>query len=292
MFMEDCSRLVPYRDRHGSTYFKLATNDDALAKQIISSLDTRHRDRFVDDAMRSFLESTVQLLLLHGKAYFYFDIDQSGEETRIRVIEPIPNYMFSALGWVFQYAPAGDRRWPSDDKPASPKAQVRQIRSDMLMKIRLPASLRRSCKRLMRKLNKLSDLNYPDLDKLWNHPTLENPNPQDGPFDFSEFRRRFDITLFRTIRATGWTARDYSGAEKSDFFACVNRLRFNRFQITLRDSILQQLNSQIGPIFARVFPDFHIEVRPAGLLSHQEIDQLEQQLYSGQISFRELIQRT
>ncbi|WP_323801678.1 hypothetical protein [Parasphingorhabdus sp.] len=292
MFLQDLEHLVPLgsrKERDG--YFELETNDKPLAMKVVTALDRQYHSPHLGDALRHFLSSTAMELFFTGHSIIKLTVKFDEFKWEVSSLHPSATRIVSFGPFLLQVLPERDNQGFSRDFEIFP-SELRFLSAKDILRIQLPTSLRRRRKRLIRRLRLLSDLSYPDTEKLFPRTSLENPSPKNNFFDFSMFRKNFDIALFQTIRETGWMARDYSGDEKSDFFTSVWRLRFRKFQASLRMDIIRQLNEKIPKIIHQVNPDFKMTIKEKGMLTPDELTEMEQQLYAGEISFKTVIDST
>lgn len=56
--------------------------------------------------------------------------------------------------------------------------------------------------------------------------------------------------------------------------------------------IIRQLNEKIPKIIHQVNPDFKMTIKEKGMLTPDELTEMEQQLYAGEISFKTVIDST
>ncbi|WFL76865.1 hypothetical protein P7228_12800 [Altererythrobacter arenosus] len=292
MFLQDLEHLVPLGSRRErDAYFDLETNDKPLAELVLASLDRQYNSRHIADALRHFLSSTAMELFYSGHSVIQITAKFENNKWDVRSLHPNSSRILAIGSTLIQVLPERESRRLGLEREILPQ-EIRVLDRSRLLRIELPADLRRKRKRLMKRLSLLSRISYPDTEKLFPRTTLENPNPKNNLWDFSAFRRNWEIALFQAIRDTGWNARDYYGEEKSDFFTSVWRLRFRKFQAALRIEIIRQLNEQIPPIIRKVNPDFTMTIREQGMLSPAELTEMERQLYAGEISFKEVIDST
>lgn len=292
MFLQDLEHLVPLgSQRTRDAYFDLETNDKPLAARVLAALDRQYNSLHTDDALRHFLSSTVMELFYSGHSVIQIAAKFENNEWNVRSLHPNSSRILSIGSVLIQVLPERESHGLAVERETLPP-EIRVLDRSQLLKISLPSDLKRKRKRLIKRLRLLSKLSYPDTEKLFPKTTLENPNPQNNPWDFSVFRKNWDVALFQAVRETGWNARDYSGEEKSDFFTSVWRLRFRKFQAALRIEIIRQLNAQIPRIIRQVNPDFSMTITEKGMLTPAELAEMERQLYSGEISFKTVIDET
>lgn len=292
MFLQDLEHLVPLGSRRErDAYFELVSNDRSLAEQILAALDRQYNSRHVGDALRHFLSSTAMELFYSGHSIVQISAKFENNEWNVSSLHPNSSRIVSIGSMLIQVLPEREAHRSRGDSETLPK-ELRILDHKDLLRIELPSNLKRRRKRLIKRLRLLSEISYPDTEKLFPKTTLENPTPKNNPWDFSVFRRNWEIALFRATRETGWNARDYSGEEKSDFFTSVWRLRFRKFQAALRIEIVRQLNEQIPRIVRQVNPDFSMTIREQGMLTPAELTEMERQLYAGEISFKTVIDET
>ena len=292
MFLEDLQHLVPLGSgRQIDAYFDIETNDKKLAIKAVAALDLQYHSNQLADALRHFLSSTVMELFYAGRSIITLKAEFDEFDWQVTSMHPSANRIVSLGPFLVQFLPERDNRSFGQNSATYPR-EIRILDRKNLLCIELPSNLRRYRKRLLKRLRLLSNLAYPDTEKLFPRTSLENPNPRSNTFDFSAFRKNFNIALFQTIRETGWMARDYNGEDKSDFLTSVWRLRFRKFQASLRMDIIRQLNEQIPKIIRQSNPDFEMTIKEQGMLTPDDITGMEQQLYAGEISFKDVIDST
>lgn len=292
MFLQDVQHLVPFGSRdERDGCFELETNDRSLATKVIAALDQQYNSHRLADALRHFLSSTVMDLFYSGSTTIELRALYDDFEWKVTSLHPSAARILSIGPILLQVLPERESRSYNRASETLP-SELRFLNQKNILRIEPPRNLKRLRKRLMKRLRLLSDLSYPDTEQLLPQTSLENPNPRGSSFDFKAFRSNFNIALFQSIRETGWTARDYSGEEKSDFFTCVWRLRFRKFQALLRMEIIRQLNEQLPRIVQLANPDFQMRIQEQGMLTLDDLNEMERQLYAGEVSFREVIDTT
>jgi hypothetical protein len=292
MFLQDVQHLVPVSSRQErETYFELETNDKPLAIKVMAALDRQYHSRHFADALSDFLSSTATELFYEGQIIIDLKADYTDFEWKVTSLKPSASQIASIGPLLVQFLPERENSSFGEDLKTLP-SEIRILDQKTLLRIELPANLKRLRTKLLKRLDLLSGLAYPDIEKLFPRTSLENPNPRSNAFDFFMFKKNFDVALFQTIRETGWMARDYTGDEKSDFLTSVWRLRFRKLQASLRMDIIRQLNEQIPKIIRHFNPDFEMAIMEQGMLTPADLDDMERQLYEGEISFKEVIDST
>ncbi|MEW4466322.1 hypothetical protein AB1K62_00640 [Parasphingorhabdus sp. JC815] len=292
MFLQDMQQLVPLGSRRErDAYFDIETNDQQLAIKTLAALDRKYRSTHMADALRHILSFTAMELFQAGRSVIALRTKLDEYEWNITSVHPSASRIVSLGPFLIQFLPERDNGYFGKDAETYSR-EIRILNRKSVLCIELPSTLKRFKEKFLKRLQLLSNLANPDTDKLFPPISLENPNPRKNILDFSAFRKNFDIALFQTIRETGWMARNFTGEEKSDFLTSVWRLRFRKFQATLRMEIIRQLNEQIPNIIRQSSPDFEMFIREKGLLTPDELTNMERQLYAGDISFEEVIDST
>lgn len=98
-------------------------------------------------------------------------------------------------------------------------------------------------------------------------------------FDFSEYRRETEICEVRATRNWGWTRRDFSGKNWTEFALFYRLMTFRWAQATLREHIISELNA----LFERLLIKTHLTV--VGLPSSTEVLNLRREMAEGRISY-------
>nr|WP_314089548.1 hypothetical protein [uncultured Shinella sp.] len=284
MFKEDFINIFHLGDRSGKA-FEIETNDSDLSDRLLTNIATRRR-RHSNEHLMGIVEDTVQSLMWHGRALYYlkdrteddgFDLLPFGSENIIRVFRSF-----------VQYVPARIEQ-NGDGTEHVMERELRLLDKRRILFFSWPASIRRKISaqnRLLRTLDK-----YDSSVALLFQPqvTHDNPNPRTY-FDFVQWRRAHDMAFYRATRNTGWNGRKYDSENRSDFFDCHRLIRFRKMQTSLRDSILQQLSSELTRVGRQYNVSFKLNIFATDeITSTRALNDIENKLKREEIGFKEVI---
>lgn len=285
MFKEDFVNIFHHGSDHSGKPFEIETNDSSLSDRLLTNIATRRRRRSSEQLM-GIIEDTAQSLIWHGRALYYlkdrteddgFDLLPFSSETIIR-----------AFGILVQYVPARIEH-NGDGTERLIERELRLLDNRRILSLNWPASIRRKIvaqNRLLRTLDK-----YDSSVALSFQPqvTHDNPNPRTN-FDFAEWRRAHDMAFYRATRKTGWNGRKYDSENRSDFFDCHRLIRFRKMQTSLRDSILQQLSSELTRVGQQYNGLFRLNISTTNeLISIESLIDIENKLKREEVGFKEVI---
>lgn len=285
MFDEDFANIFNILNRSSKNQFEITSNDDVLAQKLFLNVETRYAAGSVNEAIEELTEQVALSLVCLGKAYYYHFGNAEREASRIVSLDS--NGVFRVLGNYFQWVPKRlQRNWDRDDEEYP--REIRLLDSARILRFNLPSPLKQVLdkqNRILTALDKHKFLETQFLPKA----TLENPNPS-SHFDFRLWSDIQERTLYRATRKTGWNARNYHQAKRSDFFICQRLIRFRRNQLLLRDHILKQIGNQFSRIGKPHNPDFTVEISATTELPNiEELNELEVRLEREEAGFDEIL---
>jgi hypothetical protein len=109
------------------------------------------------------------------------------------------------------------------------------------------------------------------------------------PYDFTEHRRSMNLALAEVGRIIGWTGRGTLNHAALSFYWIQMQLRFERFKLQLRETLLGQLNAGLRRIEGVL--GFSAEIKISGLPTNADIDEASEKLNTGQLAFTEVMKR-
>lgn len=285
MFDEDFANIFNILNRSSKNQFEIASNDEVLAQKLFLSVETRYAASSVNEAIEELTEQVALSLVGFGKAYYYYFGNAESENSRIVSLDS--NGVFRFLGNFFQWVPKRlQRNWDREDEEYP--REIRLLNSSRIVRFSLPSQIKQVLDKQNRILTALDKHKFIETQFL-PKATLENPNPS-SQFDFRLWSDIQERTLYRATRKTGWNARNYHQAKRSDFFICQRLVRFRRNQLLLRDDILKQIGNQFSRIGKPYNPDFTVEISASAELPNiQKLNELEVRLEREEADFDEIL---
>lgn len=96
-----------------------------------------------------------------------------------------------------------------------------------------------------------------------------------------------DLAVLSATNSIGWNARDVPSKHLQEYFSLVRVLRFERFKLRLRNSILNNINDNLARLVSDPAYDGKIEFH--GLPTEEDIRQAEKDLKEGRRRFNDII---
>ncbi|ENG8026103.1 hypothetical protein ABVF67_003168 [Vibrio parahaemolyticus] len=286
MFDEDFSRLFRSMAYPGDDLFNLASNDNELTQNLLSNVRTNYSQGSFDEIISELVEEIAQSLIYTGIAYYFLYDGIEKDKTHIAALSSIG--VTRVCGMYIQWVPKRkESHWERGDEELP--REIRILDKAKVMRFILPKSIKRMLFAQNKTLSVLDRYKFRDTD-LNVLATYENPNPINH-FDFGVWRDIQERALYISTRTTGWNGRMHDSSKRSDFFDCHRLIRFRRNQITLRDSILKQLSTELSRVGRLYREDFSVDISATDrLLSITLLNDLELRLKREEVGFNEIIE--
>jgi hypothetical protein len=278
MLVEDASNgLVPYRDssKFGIT---LEPENPELEYLIGEGLDREGYRRDLSDSVRNFLREAAQTVLSFREATYeivYFS-DPDTEKLVAFGLSFILSWTLKRQrdGWVQTVPPAYAKR-------INGQSQI-YLPADSILQLRLPPTIDRYFVSMMADLENLGRDMYPKFGV----PVPGSP-VRDIGFEFQEWRKWHNIAIAQATRDAGWNARNSFPEEMTEFYFVHRFLRFERFKMEIRESLVSQLNQMLRTVGDRI--GFSAKIVVSGLPDAAQIDRSMEILESGAASFGDVM---
>lgn len=157
-----------------------------------------------------------------------------------------------------------------------------ELTADSVVHFRLPPSIDRYFKRMMKDLDVLGEDLYPEFSI----PVPGSTAPDSGS-EFSEWRKCHEIALAQATCECGWNARSSFTENITEFYFLRRFLKFEQFKLEIRTSILSQLDEILQIVGSRIGFSGRILVR--GLPDSAQINESMRDLESGTASFADIM---
>lgn len=281
MFNQDFARLFLQTDRRSGNLFKILSNDDALARNLLTNVKTMRSSSSLDENIKILVEEIAKSLIWFGRAYYFVN---NTEREKVKLVLLNPHGIVSFLGTHIQWIPKRTlKHWDRDDDKLP--REVRILDATRIMRFEMPTPIRRM---LSAQQQTLAILDKHQFDAAEFRPmaTYDNPNPSNH-FDFRAWRDAQERTLYRATQRTGWNGRK----QHSDFLDFHRLIRFRRNQILLRNDILSQISVELSRIGKIYNSEFSVELSGTGELpSAEQLNELEARLDNEDVQFSEIIE--
>lgn len=271
MFNEDVRLgIVPVRfarDKDGAFEVTISGDEAEVdrAVQLLQSM-ANHERRDLKELLADTIRTVATGLTWWGRVPY--EIMHDGEERRFAAVRFTAQRLFNLGWWWIQAIPKEDRYLWKKSFTMLPKRKV--------WVATIPKELGggRGYRRLSRRLRRFSK----SAPNFWQKDLEQGEGPPTY-FDFKDYRRKVDAYEARSTRLWGWTRRDLSGENWTEFTLMFRTLTFRWAQATLRDDIVRQLNALLVRLGIRA------EIKLSGVPTAEQILQLRDKMSKGEISF-------
>lgn len=288
MLYEDVKAgIMPYRNynrQDETSLIQLSLPSKQVEEDInlaLSRSDSRLHN--LEEAAASFIRECVSTIMYQGEATY--EIVNYTDEVEPKIffskLENVPNKIIKFFGGQsFQILPKMEDF--GDNLP-----RFKKITKGKIVVFKLPKSYRASYKTWRSQLNTIGKdgvhnlyskaLNEPDYHKK--ESLKQKINTTDG-FKFS---RLAELSATNSI---GWDARDFPSKYLQEYFSLVRFLRFERFKLKLRNSILDIINNNLGRLISD--PAYTGKLEFHGLSTVEDIEKAEKDLREGKREFNDI----
>lgn len=266
MFTEDVHHgVIPYtrQDKIEVALFP----ENAQAEELVADALRRKRSyrKHLDDAVVDFVRECTQTLMSFGKAQYEIVTERDAASN-----EPVG----FRLQWVMPYTIRRARgRWVQDLGPAVDEQRNRNrflpVDISRIVTFELPKSL--TARKFLRIKKELAGIGVSLIPNFG-----LDPASLPAGYDFTLFVNQRERALAAVTREIGWNGRGSMGKYMTEYYYAARDIRFRRFLLSLRETILAKLNA----VLAKQLQRFNAqgELRIAGLLTSADIDALESSL--------------
>ncbi|MBM7131267.1 hypothetical protein [Dyella mobilis] len=274
MFTEDIVDLMPYGFHKGSknrtVKFEGSEAERARAIHILQGMSEHTYGLDADTVCRA-INDLAKRIAWEGRALFEILPCEDGS---VFLHSVTSRRMVRIFGLAVQFVPRKDRAlWGGP--------RFRRAVGSSLWNVDIPRCLggRRSYLRTLKRLERFDGFGPAFFQKDMQSGLIE------ARFDHRKYNRM--ISIFKSIVTYqwGWNYRDWSMDNSTEFFDVYRRLREERAKVMFRDHIIGEINK----LFSRL--SIHCVLSVDGLLTLSEVDALEKNLISGELSFSDLLDR-
>lgn len=289
MFNEDVNvRIMPYRsydERNEASLIQLSSPNDLAQEDISLALSGNDYQRHnLEEAVTDFIRECASTIMHEGQAIYEIVhyTDANTPETSFSKLEHVPNRNIKFfLGQPFQILPKLE---DFEDK----EPRFKRITKGKLVIFRMPKPYRANHKALRLQLDAVGKDGVQNLhikameeaDKQKRHTLNHKINVMDG-YKFS------DLAVLSATNSIGWNARDVPSKYFQEYFTLVRLLRFERFKLSLRNSILNTINDNLTRLVSDPAYDGRLQFQD--LPTEEDIRQAEKDLKEGSKSFNDII---
>jgi hypothetical protein len=282
MLAEDVAvGVMPIGGRSKRSGFKVSVkpSDEEIEGLISRGLGERYGDNRLPATLSAFIQDCARSIMTFGEETVeILTLMEGSRSEAIRCFSLVsipPGSVHRAFGLAFQWVPRSVREVYRE--PA-----LIRLPAESLLTFSPPSRLgARACRGLIAGLRQLSALAPPSVreETRMGHDS--------SSFDWTRYHQTQCVALGALTQSIGWNARGSFQESMLEPYFLHRELRFRRFQIELRDSILDKLNEglrRIGHVLG-----FSAQLEVCGLPTVDDVDAAERDLVEGRKPFREAL---
>jgi len=276
MLIDDIGMMIlpTFRNENFSVTWS-GTNTDAI-DLISNALSSRRYNSGLKDSVYDFFRQCAQTIMAYGKSHYetvYFKKESDDQWTSFELAHIVPYSIFNQGGSFYQ-------KIPIEDDIHGDKLRKVLIPNEYILTFNLPRMLQKHYELMMDTLYNIKTV-PPDFSLPYN-------NPEQIPFDFTNYLLYENLAIACAVRNIGWNARNLFDKNVLDYYLIYRMLLFKKFLILLRNEILSTLNSGINSIGDKI--GFSGDIQLNGIMTLEDLNDLTSRLESGDISFLEIIE--
>jgi hypothetical protein len=276
MFVQDVPSIMPYIGFSGARKFTVLLDGDKGESQrataLLESL-VKYPKSSLEELTADAIRQIAEHLAWHGESIY--EIARDIEDPTIQVLRYVtPRRLYKIFGYYIQIPPKPDRNRNGDRFVA-----VEQRR---IWRILMPPKLggRGQYGSILRKLKKIEHLG----PAFWREDIEQQANPP--YFEFMTYVREVEIYYERITKRWGWTRRDLTLRNRTEFASCYRLLTFRWAQSVLREYLIDEVNA----LFAR--QRIGVKLSVVGLPYASDILGVRDEMSAGVKSFDDALEAT
>lgn len=273
MFIEDFhNSIMPYpRVSNGKNFnAEIVPKNDAVTDIAKEALSTRHRAFDLKSALCDFIREATQYLLYYGSVSYEIIVDDEG----IEFAEINPRSFIRVFNKYFQLINK------KIAKKIKKERSIIEIPTSKIFYFVLPKELGTG-RKLYKMLRRLIKIGEPIIPKF----ALESLDFNEQiEFDQKEYWKLREVQILRITKKFGWDGRSISSNNLLEYYSIKRFLQYHKAKALIRENIVRELN--------RIFKQLYgVKIIISGLLTSQEINQLNKQLEKGNVTFKEIVDK-
>lgn len=285
MLIEDVkTKIMPsrhYDKQKETSVIQLCPPDTSAQKNISLVLsENRYPSQNLEDEISYFIKECASIIMNEGQAIYEIVNykNKTASESSFLKLEPVPRGIIKFfLGRALQIL-------PKLEELEGKEPCFKRITKDKLVIFRMPKPYRTNYKELQSQLDMLGkegtqNLYTKSLEEIDKHKKL-NLNQK---ANISKYSKLFALSATNLI---GWNARDFRSNHLQEYFTLVRFLRFERFKLALRNSILNTINNNLNRLLPNSTYNGRLEFRH--LPTDEDIEKAEKYLREGNKKFNDI----
>jgi hypothetical protein len=281
MFIEDVKlRIMPIGGRASKKEFNISLEPpDPKVQKIIEnaiSPDRYHHDLagiicdFVADC-------AVHLLIFETVTYevVYLSEPKNGKTVGFELVQINPYTLVHRGNLLLQYSP---------DEHAKRLSERRciELKPERILTFRLPLNIQGKLDHIMESM-RILEFTSPDFFMKELAAGFRKT-----PYNVTTHHHLRNVALAKVTKDLGWDARNSFEKEASEYYLIYRYLKFEKFRIELRDSILDTLNAGLELVGKQL--GFNTKILVNGLPTLDDVQTAYDHLTKGDIPFGEILE--
>ena len=281
MFIEDVRlRIVPIGGRVSKKEFNISLDPpDPRVQQIIEKAISPdgYRHNFAG-IICDFIANCAAYLLIYETVTYeivYLSEPESGKTVGFELVQINPYTLVDRGNSLSQFL-------PDEHSTKLRERRCIELQPEHILTFKLPANIRGKLDQIMESMRILS-LTSPNFFMK----ELE-AGFRKTPYDVTRHYHLRNVALAKITKDFGWDARNSFVKEASEYYLIYRYIKFERFRIELRDSILDTLNT--GLELAGKQLGFNTKILLNGLPTLDDVQIAYNHLIKGEVPFGEILQ--
>jgi hypothetical protein len=279
---QDLDFVIPYDlGRGDGPSARVVGPDVNRARPLIEdAISDRDGTRSFSDALRHFVSSSAQYLVIAGPVTYEIDYlrpadTQPDRPTSFRLELVLPGTLAEHQGRPIQYVPAAFGG-PQDESGL----HYVELDPATLVTFRLDPDLEAPVRKM------IEFLRAANLQQGAEAILMEQSMTGSSPYNFSRHQRERSELFAKVTQPVGWNVRGLFKENHLEPYDVWRQLRFLEFKVRLRNSIMDRLNATIAEVGKRL--DFEATIELTGLPTLADVESAKEDFRRGRRGFSDL----
>jgi len=281
MFIQDVKlRIMPIGGRVSKKEFNVSLDppDPKMQKIIESAISPEEYHHDLAEIICAFVaDCAVNLLIYEAETYeiVYLSEPKSGQIIGFELVQINPFTLVQRGTSLSQFLP---------DEHTNKLSERRciELQPERILTFKLPVNIQGKLDQVMESMRTLS-LTSPDffMEEL-------AAGFKKTPYDVTAHNHLRHVALAKITKDFGWNARNSFEKEASEYYLIYRHLKFEKFRIELRNSILDTLNAGLELVGKQL--GFNTKILVNGLPTLDDVQSANDHLIKGDIPFGEILE--
>lgn len=280
-------RIMPYRSydiQNKTPLVRLSSPNEMVQKDIILALSGNDYPRHnLEDAVSHFIRECAKTIMYAGKGIYEIVNyrDEITPKTSFSKLESVPNGNIKFFfGQPFQILPN-----MKNFKLEEPRFKI--ITKNKLVIFRMPKPYCINCKTLQLQLDAVGKDSVHNLHiRFLESPKKKKMQTLNRKINITDGFKFSNLAVLSATNLIGWNLRDFTSKHLQEYFMFVRFLRFERFKLVFRNSILGTINNNLNRLIGD--STYAGKLQFHGLPTIEDIEKAEKDLKEGNREFKDI----